>query len=159
QRTLELEPDDDVEVVGHLAGLHADDARRGMIDHASKPVERDVVERLVERRLKLRIEVLPEPVTSSDGVLPQARARLREPEPHRLAKRSSVVLGVETLVVQRVPDLVKQREQALREVARMVSDGDADVAGTDCSAERVAADVETAALEIGPEGGGGGRGG
>src|SRR5689334_445861 len=57
---LELESDDDVQIVRHLIGLDADDARRNVIDHATKGVQRHVVKGLVKRGTDLWIEVPPE---------------------------------------------------------------------------------------------------
>ena len=70
---------------------------------------------------------------------------------HRLAEWGSVMVGIEALIIQRVPNLVQQREQSLGKVARMVSDGDADVPRPDRSADWVSADIEPPALEVEPQ--------
>src|SRR5678815_2731065 len=73
---LQLEPDHDVQVVRRLVGLSAYETGHDVIDHASKGLERDVVQCIEERALEVRIEMAPEPIASPDEVFPQARLRL-----------------------------------------------------------------------------------
>src|SRR2546430_11090162 len=53
-RSLQLEPDEDVEVVRHLVGLHADQGGLDLVDGEVEIVEGDVLERSEEHTSELQ---------------------------------------------------------------------------------------------------------
>ena len=80
QRELQLEAQEDVQVVGDLVGLDADQRRLDQVGGAHERVERDVLQLLGERGLDLGQVALPERARAADHVLPEARLRLVEAE-------------------------------------------------------------------------------
>ena len=76
QGLLQLEPDEDVQVVGRLVGLHPDQRRPHVVDRRIEVVQPDVGQRLGKTALGLGEEVLPEGPAPSDHVLPQPGLRL-----------------------------------------------------------------------------------
>ena len=80
QRELELEAQEDVQVVGDLVGLDADQRRLDEVGGAHELLERDVAELLGERLPDLGEVPLPERARAADHVLPEARLRLVQAE-------------------------------------------------------------------------------
>jgi hypothetical protein len=106
QRSLELEPYQDVQVVGHLVGTNADTRPFDPIDTGQESVELEVVERVVEHRPGPWIEVLPEAPAPTDQVLPQPGLGLVHTQRGGLTHGRAVVLGLEALLVQSMAGLV-----------------------------------------------------
>src|SRR5207247_1771343 len=76
QLLLELEAEDDVEAVGDLVGVTANQAGPDGVDSADKGGFVDSAEPLREEGLQLRIEPAPEGGAAADEVLPRAALRL-----------------------------------------------------------------------------------
>src|SRR4029078_11056748 len=70
QLLLELEAQDDVQAVGRLVGVAADQSRPDRADRAHESLLVDGAERLRKEGLQLRIEPAPEAPAASDEVLP-----------------------------------------------------------------------------------------
>src|SRR5262249_4397142 len=148
QGNLQLEPNEDVQVVGDLVGADAVGARRDMIDGAVEVLGVNVVQRLVKDLASARKKVPPERAGAADRVLPQPRLRLVNTQRHRLAHWGAIVLGEQALVVQGVANLVQDAEEPGAEVAQVVPCRDAAVTGADQRAEWVNARVEPPTMEV-----------
>ena len=82
-----------------------------------KRVELHLAQRLVEHAAGPGQEVVPERPAAPHEVLPQPGLRLVQADRRGLAHRRPEVLGVEALLVERVPDLVQHGQDAAGEVA------------------------------------------
>ena len=103
---LQLEAQDDVQVVGRLVGLDADERRLHLVDRPVEVVELDVPELRRERLLQLRIEEAPEREAAADEVLPHAALRLVEAHRGHLRERRPLERRVDAGLVEAVPELV-----------------------------------------------------
>src|SRR5687768_1721585 len=90
-------------------------------------------------------------MASSNQILPQPRLRLMDSERHSFTHWGSVVRRIETLIVKGVAGLVNYCQEPAGEVASVVAQCNAHVAGSDRSAERMRPEVEPAVLEIEPQ--------
>src|SRR4029078_1941699 len=116
---------------------------RHAVQRKVKLVQGDVVERFRERGPGTGIEVCPEPVTPSTAFLPQPRLGLVHADRGGLPHRSAVMLGVQSLLVERVPDLMKSGEETTGEVSRLEPHGEAAVASAQADAAGVDSQVHT----------------
>ena len=67
----------------------------------------------------------PERAAAADGVLPQPRLRLVDPQRHERARRQAVVLGRQALIVDAVPGLVQDAEERGRKEVLVIPRRDA----------------------------------
>ena len=67
---LQLESHHDVQIVGHLVGVGADQRPLDLVDGAIERLERHALELAREGSAQLRIEMLPEAAAAPDHVLP-----------------------------------------------------------------------------------------
>ena len=148
QRELELEAQEDVQVVGDLVGLDADQRRLDEVGRAHERVERDVAQLLGERVLDLGQVALPERARAADHVLPEARLRLVQAERGGGAAERALDLARQALLVEAVAGLVQHREEAGEEVVLALARRQAHVAGREAGGERVRRLVEPPGLEV-----------
>src|SRR4051794_19664279 len=94
-----------------------------------------VVQRLVKHGAGQREEMTPEGQTAADRVLPQPGLGFVHAQRHCLAHRRAVMSGIESLLVESVPDLVQYAEEGVAKIARAIARGDAVVARTDAAEE------------------------
>ena len=90
----------------------------------------------------------PESNASADEVLPQSRLGFVKPEGCCLAHRHAIVLRIETLIIESMTDLVKQRENSMRQIVREKARCNANVTRTDHRAEWMLACIDSCAVEI-----------
>src|SRR5205085_615835 len=129
-------------------GLNANEPGRNPIDRSPKRVERNVMKSIRKFFLKLRIKMPPEAKTPSDIILPQARLRFMDTERHSVTHRRAIMLGLQSLVVQSVSDLVHQRKKSASEILREVTHPDSYVARSNHRAEWMLHDVESSRLQV-----------
>ncbi len=70
QFELEIEPQDDVEIVGHLVGVGADERARDLVDGAIEGLTRNLSQLLRKLLLQFRIILLPEIPAAPDQIFP-----------------------------------------------------------------------------------------
>ena len=148
---LELEAQDDVQVVGRLVGLDADQRRAHLVD---RPVERFFVhgaERLREGVPQLGIEAVPEGPPAADEVLPQAALRFVETERHAAGQRRALERRAGSVLVEAVAALVHRGEQT-GEAVRCVPRRDANVLHGEVRRERMRGEVDPPGGRVVPEG-------
>ena len=116
---LEIETHHDVEIVGHLVGVGADQRAFDPVDGAIEGLRRDGAERIGEGVLQHRIKMLPEATTAPDHVFPQPRLALVHACRRPVAQRSAVERGGDALLVERMAGLVDDREQRIADVVRI----------------------------------------
>ena len=140
QRQLELEAQDDVEVVGRLVGLDADQAAVDRVDAA------------VERRPRSCPAGAPGRFAARRGSAQAQNGRLRPTRfshsrlcdsctPSETGEPSGLRAepGGDAGLVEPVPELVQRAEERAAEVVQVVARGDADVAGARSAARTGAA--------------------
>ena len=150
ERDLELEAQDDVQRVGRLVGLHADQRRPHRVDRTQELVEGDRAQGLGEARLRPRQPVAPERLASADEVLPQAALGLVDSGRDARADHRARERRVDLALVEPVAHLVERAEDAgervLREARR-----DSHVGRRDRSEERMDGLVQAPVLVVEPE--------
>ena len=151
QGELELEAQDDVEVVGRLVGLHADQAAVHGVHAAVELVHRGAVEPAGQVRREPRQRPGAERAAAPDQVLPQAALRLVHAERHGRAERAAGEPAGDAGLVEPVAELVQRAEVGAAEVVQVVARGDAHVAGRDPLGERVRRDVEPPPVGVEPD--------
>src|SRR6202158_886811 len=75
QLVLQPEPQHDVQVVGDLVRLDADQRGVRLVDGLEESLVTDVAQRLRERAAQARKEIRPESAAAADEGLPQPRLR------------------------------------------------------------------------------------
>ena len=148
QGALQLEADEDVQVVRHLVGLHADERRLDGVDGEMKRVDLHPAERFAKDLPGTREEVTPEPATAADGVLPQPRLRFVQPQRRDLTHGGTVIRGIQPLLVQTMASFVQRHKQCIAELVGVVADSEAAVAWSDEAGEGVNRRVEPTAVEV-----------
>ena len=151
QRELELEAQEDVQVIGDLVGLDADQRRLDQVGGAHELIERDVVQLHGERLPDLVQMPLPERPRAADHVLPEARLRLVEAERRDVAAERALDGARQALLVETVAGLVQDGEEAGEEVVLALARRQADVAGREACGERVRRLVQAPGLEVEPD--------
>src|SRR4051794_32088164 len=111
-RLLELEAEDDVQVVGRLVRLDADQRRLHDVHLAVPALDVVAAERVRVQLLQAREEVTPERQRAADEVLPHPALRLVHAERHAARERRSLERRVDLVLVQPVPELVHRPEEA-----------------------------------------------
>ena len=148
QRQLQLEAQHDVEVVGRLVGVDADQAALDGVDAAIEVVHRRARGQAGQVRGQPRQRPGAERAAAADEVLPQAALGLVHAERDRAAERAARQPVRDAGLVEPVPELVQRAEVRAREVVQVVARGDADVAGRDPLRERVRRDVQAPAVRV-----------
>src|SRR5689334_15195665 len=123
---LELEAKDHMHAVGDLVGLDANQRRVDAVDPGEEAVELDAAQLLWERRLRARVEELPERGAPPDEVLPHPALRLVDAERARAADRQALEMAWQLMRVETVAVLVHRREERLHRL-RVVVRRDPDV--------------------------------
>ena len=147
---LEIEAQHDVEIVGHLVGVGADERARDLVDGAVEGVERHVAragpgkrsaaaDRNSSQKPRLRATTI---FSHSRDWLSCTPAET--PWPSGVPSSA----GVDALLVHGVPGLVQRRKQRVAEVVFAHAGGDAHVARGEFRAERMMREVEPAAREV-----------
>ncbi len=135
-RLLDLEAQDDVQVVGRLVRLDADQRRHDGV-HLAVPALCVVAgKRLRMELLQPREEAPPERQRAADEVLPHPTLGLVEAERDAARERRALERAVDLVLVEAVPELVHRPEQALEPV-REVPRRDADVVDPAARGERM----------------------
>ncbi len=134
---LEVEADHDVEVVGHLVGVGADERALDLVDRPVELLEGHRAELLGEGCLEQRVVVPPEGARAADQVLPQARLALVDARGGAAGQDGAVVGRVDALLVHGVPRLVQGAEEALGQVVLVEAGGDAHIAAREPDREGV----------------------
>jgi len=96
-------------------------------------------------------EALPKRSTSADGVLPQTRLRLVNPQRHVAARRQAVVFDRQSLVVQAVAGFVQDAEKRHGKVMLVVPRRDPAVVRAHAAAERMMGHVQPPASKVEPD--------
>ena len=149
QRQLELEAQDDVEVVGRLVGVDADQRALDGVDRAVEGVGVDAArDPRAERLAQDRQHPAAERARAADDVLPQPALGLVDAERDRLAERAARELGRDARLVEAVAELVQGGEVGDAEVVQVVAGGDADVGRAERLRERVRRGVEPPAVGV-----------
>ena len=126
-----------------------------VVDGGMEGVQRDVGEGLVEDAPGDREPVVPERTAAGNGIFPEAGLRLVDTERNGLPHRRAVVLGVETLLVEAMPDFMEDSEERVAEIVFVVAGGDSAIPRSDARAERVGGYVQPSAMEVESNGRGG----
>ena len=113
---LQVEPHHDVQIVGHLVGVGADQRPLDLVDGAVEGLQRHALELAGEGIAQLRIEMLPEAAAAADHVLPKPRLALVHAGGGARAQRRAIQIGADALLVERMARLVQGREQRLADV-------------------------------------------
>ena len=138
---LQREAQQDVQVVGHLVGLDADERRLHGVDRAVEPIQVHVGQSR-ETRLKLRVEVLPERPPAADQVLPEPRLGLADAERGAGAQRAGGQFRRDAQPVQAVAALVDGPEHARAQQIGVEARGEPAVGGTQRGGKRVGGHVQ-----------------
>ena len=154
---FDLDPQHDVEIVGELVRLDADEARLHAGDGAVELVGGHIPERVGKGLLERREMHRPEGRAAGDVVLEQAglgfvRAEARAAhrvEPDEIGGQRGAGIGrVDALFVETVAGLVRRAEDGGRQVAPIVAGGDAHVVAGERHLEGMHRGVEPAPREV-----------
>src|SRR5260370_11472059 len=105
QFDLDLETEDDVQIVGHLIRLDADEGRRNTV-HGSGDLFRRKPGQLGEMAAHGGMPMLPKGEASADVIFPEARLRFVDAERGGAAQRRAVMVRGQALFVKAVASLV-----------------------------------------------------
>ena len=146
-RQLHLETDEDVQVVGHLIGLHTDQGGLDQVGRCVEVLDGHGPHLAGEGGLELGVVVTPEGHGPAHDVLPHPGLGLVEAQTDGITHGGRVVLGVEALLVHGVSRLVDVGEQGGTDVVLVVPGGDAHIVyGT--GGEGMGRLVQTSALPV-----------
>ena len=148
-RPLQIETQHDVQVVGRLVALDADQVRPHDIHRAIEVLVGDPVHHGAEDPARHGPGPLPERTRASDLVLPQTGLTLVPAEAERLGCRLAQALRLgQPLLVQTVPGLVHRRSERIETSVVTVAGRDPGVARPEPSREGMRRDVEATIREV-----------
>src|SRR5262249_60780538 len=133
---LERKAEHDVEIVGDLVGVSADERALDLVDGAIESVERHIAELFGELVLQRRIVVFPEWTAARDHVLPEPRLALMHARRHAMAERRAIERLAHALLVHGMAGFMQPPEQRIADVIVAHAGGDAYVTGREPGAER-----------------------
>src|SRR5436190_18977605 len=99
QLQLKIEAHHDVQIVGHLVGVSANDGARYFVDCPMEHGNRNAPELLRKYPLQRRIKMLPEIAAPPDHVLPEPRLAFMDTRRGTFFQRRAIERGSYTLLI------------------------------------------------------------
>ena len=149
---LHLIADHDVQGIGQLVGLGADEGGLGLVGGTVQVVGGDVFQLLGEELLHLREDQLDELQAPADEILIKPGLTLVDAHAGTAAQAGAVVLGVHAQIVQGMTALVDGGEDGEGGIVLVVMGGDSGVIGVEAQGEGVLALGDGAAVGVQADG-------